>query len=123
MTQDAWITVMLWITLGAHGGVTLFVYQMRLPFGWIPTLNAVIGGGILIYWLWRWAAYRFPGFGLQSSDQWFALYGLTVILVSGAFLLGHSPGDWLHRLIFGLHVLLVLGALLFFMTFEMDRLF
>ncbi len=120
---DELVILLLWSSLAAHTAVAIAVRRQTLAFAWIPAMNGLVSGAIVVYWLQKWYGYLFQGIHCHLTDQWIPVYGLTALLVSVSYFLDHNPGDWLQRMLFGLHVLVLLLAGAFFTTFTMDRLF
>lgn len=123
MMNDAQILLMLWTAVVAHVVVAVGTGMGRLTFAWIPACNAVVSGGIVIYWIQKWYSYLFEAIFWSLTDQWIPAYGLGVLLMCTAYAVGRRPPAWLHQVFFYLHICVLFAAAVFFSTFELDRLF
>ncbi|HUF19592.1 MAG TPA: hypothetical protein VMP00_02450 [Burkholderiales bacterium] len=86
-------------------------------------VNALIGIGVVLYWMRNWYAYAFKGINWYWTDQLFPLYAICVLIVSPLFFVGKNVGNAVHWLIFLSHALAILATALFFSFFKLDRLF
>lgn len=121
--SDELILLLLWSAAAAHAVIAVGSVTGRMTFTCIPACNAVVGGGIVIYWIGKWYSYLFEGIRWYLSDQWIPAYGAFVVLICAAYAVGRRPPAWLHRALFYLHTFVLLAAAVFFSTFELDRLF
>jgi hypothetical protein len=88
----------------------------------LPLLNLVVAAGVLAYWAGKWYGYVFKHITWYATDQLLPLCAIGVCCLSGATLAGKYSGTWPHWCVFGVDMLVLLAAALFFSLFNMDRL-
>lgn len=123
LLRDSQILALLWIAFAVHAAIAFLVYRKLQGFPLLVGVNALIGTGVVLYWMRNWYAYAVKGINWYWTDQLFPLYAVCVLIVSLLFFAGKNLGNVVHWLIFSLHVLIIFAAALFFSFFKLDRLF
>ena len=121
--SDLLIATVAWIALGLH--IVVGVATLRSG-GWrpfLPLLNLTMAAGIVAYWASRWYGYLFQGVTWYASDQIVPLYALVVCALAVMSLSGRHQAVTLDWVIFAIHTVVVIGAVLFVTFFRMGRLF
>jgi hypothetical protein len=112
----AWMAVALHMVVGV---ATLRSGGWRL---WLPLLNLTAAVCVLAYWACRWYGYLFQGVTWYASDQAFPLYAVLVCALAVVSLSGRYQLVTLNLVVFVIHSVVAIGAVLFVTFFEM-RLF
>lgn len=112
-----------WLALAIHLLVGAAIRRHRMPVSSLAALNLVTGACVLLYWGRRWFGYLFRGISWYATDQVIPAYALLVCLLAVLSLSGRYQGIGAQWLIFLLDTLVLLGAVLFFTFFRMNRLF
>ena len=121
--SDLLIATVAWIALGLH--IVVGVATLRSG-GWrpfLPLLNLTMAAGVVAYWAYRWYGYLFQGVTWYGSDQVVPLYALLVCALAVMSLSGRHQAVTLDWVIFVIHSVVAIGAVLFVTFFRMGRLF
>jgi hypothetical protein len=77
---------------------------------------------VVAYWAYRWYGYLFEGVTWYASDQIFPLYAIAVCVLAVLSLTGRYEAVTLNWIVFVVHTVVAIGAVLFVSFFRM-RLF
>lgn len=120
---DLLVATIAWIAMGVHVVVAVATLRSGGWQLWVPLLNLTTAGSVLAYWAHRWYGYLFHGVTWYASDQIVPLYALLVCLLTVMSLSGRYQAVALNWIVFGIHGLVAIAAVLFVTFFRMDRLF
>lgn len=118
---DTVVATLVWIALALHIVVLIVTLRSAGSRPLVPLLNLAVALSVLGYWVSRWYSYVFQGVTWSASDQIIPLYALLVCALSLLSLSGRYQA--LNWIAFGIHSVVILGAVLFVTFFRMDRLF
>jgi hypothetical protein len=85
----------------------------------VPALNLITAACVVAYWAQRWFGYAFRGISWSASDQAIPLYAIFVCVLAGGTLAGRYTAATLNWLVFILHIVVFIGAVLFATFFRM----
>jgi hypothetical protein len=121
--KDSYILALLWVAVVAHGAAGLAVVRRLQGLSLVVALNTLVALLVILYWVPKWHSYAFRGINWYWTDQFYPLWAVVVLGVGILSFLGRGAGNPFHWVIFGCHLLVLLGAALFFSFFRLDRLF
>jgi len=113
------ITVLAWVGLGLHLLVGILALRSAGSRQLVPVLNLIIAACVVAYWAQRWFGYVFRGITWSVSDQAIPLYAILVCILAGGTLAGRYSAVTLNWLVFTLHTVAFVGAVLFVALFRM----
>ena len=121
---DQWLTIALWAGVLTHVMV-LIIGLATSRFAFLATvINLIVGLSVLVYWVQKQLRIEYHIFEMR---EWLAL-GFEVVVV-GTAVYSIATKQWTsgvrisHYIFFGIHLLALLLALVFALTFKMKRLF
>ena len=82
-------------------------------------LNLTLAACVLAYWVTRWYSYLFQGITWEASDQLFPLYAALVCALAIVSLSGRHHLVTLNWIVFAIHGVVTIGAVLFVTFFKM----
>lgn len=116
---DRLITTLAWMTLAVHIAVGVAALRSDGWRPWLPLLNLTIAACVLAYWVTRWYSYLFQGITWEASDQLFPLYAALVCALAIVSLSGRHHLATLNWIVFAIHGVVTIGAVLFVTFFKM----
>lgn len=116
------LQVAVWLAFACQIVCGAAAASRKAPASTLVVLNLVAAASVVAYWGWQWFGYLFRGITWYASDQLLPTYALAVATLSLFTLFGRIEAVGVHRVIFGLHTLVLLLAALFFTFFRMSRL-
>ncbi|MDH5179546.1 MAG: hypothetical protein OEZ39_11970 [Gammaproteobacteria bacterium] len=111
------------ILLSLHIGVAVFVLQHRGDVRLPPIVNLVIAVILIIYWADRWYTYLADKVYINKASALVLLFAVVVMSISVLHLSGHEFAGTLHWVFYTVHSITLLLLLLFYRTFQRNRLF
>jgi hypothetical protein len=120
---DTVVTAVAWTALVLHVTVLVAMFRSGGWGPWLPLLNLTTAGCVVGYWANRWYGYLVHGITWYASDQILPLYALLICVLSVMSLSGVYRAAALHWIAFVIHLIVVIGAVLFVTFFRMNRLF
>ncbi len=116
------IQVAVWLALASQILVGVAVATRKAPASALVVLNLVAAAAVVVYWGWQWFGYLFRGITWYGTDQLLPAYALGVVVLALFTLFGRIEAVGVHRLIFGLHTLVLVLAAIFVSSFKITRL-
>ena len=113
------VAAIAWVGLAVHVIVGILALRSVGSRQLVPALNLIVAACVIVYWAQRWFGYLFRGITWYASDQLIPLYAILVFLLAGGTLAGRFSAAPLNWLVFTLHVLVFVGAVLFVTFFRM----
>ena len=113
------LAVIAWAGLGLHLLVGILALRSTGSRQLVPALNLITAACVLAYWAQRWFGYVFRGITWNASDQAIPLYAICVCVLAGGTLAGRYSAVTLNWLVFTLHTVVFVGAVLFVTFFRM----
>lgn len=121
--SDSLAAAIAWFALGLHLLVGVAAWRVETHRRWLLWLNLSVGLSVLAYWIDRWIGYLTHQIVWYASDQAMPLYAVLVCVLSGLGLSRRVVPVAVHWLLFAIHVVILLGTVLFMAFFRMNRLF
>lgn len=121
--KDSTILVLLCLALAAHLLAGVLALRKVAALAPLVMVNLAIGLALLSYWIGEWYGYIFNGIQWHATDQLLPLYALLICVFSALYFAGKNIGAVWHWSVFGIDLLAVFAAVLFFIFFKIDKLF
>jgi len=113
------LAIVAWTGLGLHLLVGILALRSAGSRQLVPALNLITAACVVAYWVQRWFGYVFRGITWNASDQAIPLYAICVSVLAGGTLAGRYSAVTLNWLVFTLHTVVFVGAVLFVTFFRM----
>lgn len=113
------VAALAWVGLGLHLLVGILVLRSAGPRQLVPALNLITAACVVAYWVHRWFGYLFRGITWYASDQLIPLYAILVCVLAGGSLASRYSSASMNWLVFALHTIVFVGAVLFVTLFRM----
>jgi hypothetical protein len=123
MSENLLAALVVGILLTAHFVVGALSWRYHAGLRYLPWLNFVTAGGVVVYWMQRWYGVLVHGIRWYGTDQLLPAYALVVCVVSVLAISRQVKLVPLHWTVFAAHLIVLIGAAVFMVTFKMDRLF
>lgn len=117
------IAVVVWLAVGLHAAVALITWRRRGGPPLVPLVNLAVASAVLMYWVQEWYGYLTRGIHWSFIDQLVPLYAIVVVILAWLALSNRSPGTVMHRIVFGVDAVALLGFALLLSFLRFDRLF
>ena len=82
-------------------------------------VNFIVAACVVVYWAQRWFGYLSRGITWSASDQFMPLYAILVCVLAGGTLAARWSATTLNWLVFTIHAVVFIGAVLFVTFFRM----
>ena len=113
------LAVIAWAGIGLHLLVGILALRSAGSRQLVPAVNLMTAACVVAYWAQRWFGYVFRGITWNASDQAIPLYAICVCVLAGATLAGRYSAVTLNWLVFTVHTVVFVGAVLFVTFFRM----
>jgi hypothetical protein len=123
MSDDLLAALVVGTLLTAHLVVGALSLRYHAGLRYLPWLNLVTAGGVVVYWVQRWYGVLARGVRWYGTDQLLPAYALVVCIVSALAIARQLKLVPLHWTVFAVHLVVLIGAAAFMATFKIDRLF
>lgn len=117
------MVVASWFALLVHVAVGVIAWRRLSEWPLVPIVNLAVALCVLGYWATRWYSYIFRGITWYWNDQLIPLYGAVALCLALLSLTGRLQVNWPNVVVFAIHTLVSVAAVLFVSFFRMDRLF
>lgn len=121
--SDSSLRAAVWVALAIQLLVGGAVARHKVSVSALVVLNLVAAVAVLAYWGRRWFGYLIRGITWYAADQLIPAYALLVCLLAALWLSGRYQAVAFQWLIFAIDTLILVGAVVFFTFFRMNRLF
>lgn len=113
------ITAIAWIGLALHVVAGILAIRTSQARTLVPALNLVVAACVIAYWVQRWYGYLFKGITWQAADQLIPLYAICACVLGAGTLAHQFSAVTLNWLVFIVHAMVFVGAVLFVTFFRM----
>ena len=113
------IAAIAWVGLGLHLIVGILALRSAASRQLVPALNLITAACVILYWVHRWFGYLSRGITWYASDQLIPLYAIFVCVLAGGTLASRYSAATLNWLVFAVHAVVLVGAVLFVTFFRM----
>jgi hypothetical protein len=117
------VPAIAWLALAVHIAVGVATLRRVSALPLLPLLNLAVAVGVLGYWIPRWYGYLVRGVHWYATDQIVPLYALVVCGLAMSTLTGRPMSNVPHWIVFGIDTMVLIGAVVFFALFKINRLF
>lgn len=113
------ITAIAWAGLAVHILVAILARRSAQWRPLVPAVNFIIAACVVVYWARQWFGYLFRSITWSASDQLMPLYAILVCVLAAGTLAARWSATTLNWLVFTLHAVVFVGAVLFVTFFRM----
>jgi hypothetical protein len=117
------LAIASWFVLLVHVVVGLVAWRRLSDLPLVPLVNVAVALCVLGYWVVEWFGYVFKGITWYWNDQLVPLYAVAALSVAALALAGRLHVAWPNVVVFSIHALISLMAVLYVSFFRMGRLF